>query len=85
MRKHYMTICFKGNTEVTYIKKNGDIIVTFEKVVGENFANLDIKLDGVIVGHHGFNNADIDYFTRFVLKNASVIKMLANRKDTVHA
>ncbi|OON99365.1 MAG: hypothetical protein ATN35_12870 [Epulopiscium sp. Nele67-Bin004] len=85
MRKHYMTICFRGNTEVTYIDRKGDIVVTFEKVAGEDFVSVDIKLDGVVVLNNGFSPADVDYYTRFVLKNANMIKLLASRKDELHA
>ncbi len=80
MRKHYMTLYFRNNTEVTYYKKNGNIIVTFEQPVKDRFNSLDVLLDGTIVNNLGFNSADVGYFVRFAIKNASAIKYVANEE-----
>lgn len=69
-----MTMCFRENTEVTYVVKDNEIIVTYEKAVNNGFNRADIKLDGTVVLQEGFKPSDIDYFIRFTLQNASVLE-----------
>lgn len=74
MREHYMTMCFRENTEVTYIVKDNEIIVTYEKAVRNGFHRADIKLDGTVILQEGFSPSDIDYFIRFTIQNAPVLE-----------
>lgn len=78
MRKPYMTMCFKDNTEATYIVEDGEIVVMYEKAVMNGFHRVDIKLDGTVVFHEGFSSADIDYFIDFTIQNAPVLESLVN-------
>lgn len=78
MRKPYMTMFFKDNTEVTYIVENGEIVVMYEKAVMNGFHRVDIKLDGTVVFEEGFSPTDIDYFIDFTLQNAPVLESLVN-------
>ena len=51
MRKHYMTLCARGNSdiEITHIKKNGEIEVTCEQATNGGFNTLVMALDGKIM------------------------------------
>lgn len=62
MRKHYMTICTRGNTEVTHIFKNGHLEVTFEMAVNNGFHTLVLDDKANIISNEGFNNSDIAFF-----------------------
>lgn len=68
-----MTMCFRENTEVTYIVVNDEIIVTYEKAVRNGFHRADIKLDGTVIFQEGFSPSDVDYFVRFTIQNAPVL------------
>lgn len=72
MRKSYMTLCMRGNTEVTHILKNGQLEVTFEQAVNGGF-NTAVFNDNGLVSNNGFCNADIAFFTDFYHKNASTM------------
>ena len=74
-RKHYMTLCFRGNTEVTHIVKNGKIEVTFEQAVNGGFNTLITDLQGNVIQSSGFTDNDVDFFCRFVRQSADGIKM----------
>lgn len=74
IRQHYMTICFRGNTEVTYKENDGEIEVTFEQAVSKGFHELVLKIDGSIASCVGFNESEVDYFQRFLSKNRPVIE-----------
>ena len=73
VRKHYITICFKGNTVVTHIAKNGTIEVTFEQAVKDGFNTLIADIDSNVISNNGFNNADVEYFRQVFRHNRSVI------------
>lgn len=73
MRKHYMTLNFRGNVEVTHINKNGNIEVTFEQAVNSGFNTLVLDINGIVLSNTGFNNSDIDYFIRFLNRSKSAI------------
>lgn len=73
MRKHYMTLCFKGNVEITHIEKGGTIEVTFEQAVNGGFNTFVITIDGTIVSNEGFSDSDVSYFVRFVEENKAGI------------
>lgn len=73
MRKAYMTLCFRDNIEVTYIVRDGEIIVTFEKAVGKDFVSADFLLDGTMLSNTGYSDSDIDWIRRFLKNNAPII------------
>jgi len=74
IRKHYMTLCFRGgNVEITHINRGGRIEVTFEQAINNGFNNLVIDIDGNILYSEGFSNSDIDFYRRFLLKNRETI------------
>lgn len=75
MRKHYMTLNFRGDTEVTHIVRGSDIIVTFEQAVYGGFHSCDFLLNGTLVGNDGFNPSELQFFRGFVLQNAPAIEM----------
>ncbi len=77
MRKHYMTLCMYGNTEVTHVSKDGNVEVTFEQAVNGGFRNAVFLLDGTVLSNNGFNNSELDFFRRFTEKNAEVISLEA--------
>ncbi len=81
MRKHYMTMCFRGDTEVTYIETDKGIIVTYEQAVYKGFHKLDITLNGEIVFVDGFNQAEVDYYKRFTLDNKEAI-IIRNKEES---
>ena len=74
-RKHYMTLCIRGNTEVTHIERNGIIEVTFEQVCTGGFNTLVLDIDANIISNEGFNTSDVSFFQRFLLSNREVIIM----------
>lgn len=73
MRGHYMTLCFKGNTEVTYMLKDTGLEVTFEQAVVGGFNTLVLDASGNVISNTGFNVSDIDFFQEFLKNNLSVI------------
>ena len=74
MRKFYCRLCQKENTDVTYITKNGNIEVTFEKAVYGGFHTLVLSISGDILFVEGFNSSDIDFFQRFLKTNRALIE-----------
>lgn len=70
-----MTLCFRGNTEVTHIVKNGKIEVTYEQAVDGGFHTLVVDIDGNVVSNDGFNDSEVDFFRRFTIQNAPAIIM----------
>ena len=72
MRKSYMTLCMRGNTEVTHILKNGKLEVTFEQAVTGGF-NTAIFNDTGLVSNEGFNSSDLAFFSDFYKRNASTM------------
>lgn len=75
MRKHYMTLSFRDNVEVTHIQKNSTIEVTFEKSIKGGFATALYDIQGNLISSSGFSESDLDFFKRFVIQNAEVIIM----------
>ena len=73
MRGHYMTLCFKGNTEVTYMLKDTDLEVAFEQAVIGGFNTLVLDASGNMLSNTGFNESDIEFFQEFLKNNLSVI------------
>lgn len=73
MRKSYMTLCMRGNTEVTHILRNGKLEVTFEQAVSNGFNTLVLNDKGQIVKNDGFNSSDIAFFKDFFKKNYSTM------------
>ena len=73
IRKHYMTLCFRNNTEVTHIVKNGNIEVTFEEAVNGGFKTLVTDINGNVKSNKGFNPSEIDFFLRFLKSNKTGI------------
>lgn len=73
MRGHYMTLCFKGNTEVTYMLKDTGLEVTFEQAVIGGFNTLVLDDSGNILSNTGFNASDIEFFQEFLKNNLSII------------
>ena len=69
MRKHYMTLCFRGDVEITHICKNGVIEVTFEQAIKGGFNTLVTTLDGAILQRNGFTDSDVDFYLRFLNDN----------------
>lgn len=66
MRISYITLCYRENTEVTYmLNKQGRIEVTFEKAVTDGFNTAVFNDRGELLSNEGFNPSDIDYFSRF--------------------
>lgn len=75
MRKHYMTLCFRGNTEVTHIVHDGRIEVTYEQAVNGGFHTLVVDINGNVISNDGFNDSEVDFFRRFTVQNAPAIIM----------
>ena len=75
MRKHYMTLCFRGNTEVTHTTHNGAIEVTYEQAVNGGFHTLVVDINGNVLSNDGFNDADVDFYKRFTIQNSPAIIM----------
>lgn len=73
-RMSYMTLCFRGNTEVTHINKNGVIEVTFEQAVHGGFNTLVMDLQGRVISNDGFNNSEVEWMRDFTIRNAPIIK-----------
>lgn len=74
MRKHYMTLCIRNNTEVTHIIRDNKLEITFEQAVNGGFNTLVMLEDGTILSNEGFNSSDIAFFRDFLCRNVSVMK-----------
>lgn len=72
-RKHYMTLCIRNNTEITYTDRNGVIEVTFEEAINGGFKTLILDIDANILVNEGYNVAEVNYFIEFLKKNRSCI------------
>ena len=72
-RVHYMTLSFRGDTEVTYIEREGTIEVTFEQPKYGGFNTLVTDIDGNIIHRDGFTNADVEFLISFLKDNSPVI------------
>jgi len=68
-----MTLCMRGNTEVTHTLKNGKLEVTFEQAVNNGFNTLVLNNKGQIVTNEGFNSSDIAFFKDFFKRNYSTM------------
>ena len=78
VRKHYVTICFRDNTEVTYVlKPNGKVEVEFETAVGKGFHSLTMSESCEVIRCYGYSPSDVDFFKRFLKDNISLIKRWA--------
>ena len=75
-----MTLCFRGNTEVTHIVKNGKIEVTYEQAVDGGFHTLVVDIEGNVLSNDGFNDSEVDFFRRFTIQNAPAIIMESNEE-----
>lgn len=74
MRTHYMTLCAKGNTEVTHIMdSSGAITVTFKQAVTGGFNTLVTTIDGYILSNVGFTSSEVEYFLNFLINNQALI------------
>lgn len=69
MRKHYMTLCLRGNVEITHIVNNGRLEVTFEQARNGGFDTLVTDIDGRIIKRDGFTDSDVDFYLRFLRAN----------------
>lgn len=67
-----MTLCIR-DTEVTYIKKDDVIEVSFEQPINKGFNELVMDINCNILKCLGFNEADISYYTRFLTLNRECI------------
>ena len=76
MRQHYVTLNMHGNTVVIYMAQYSNLQVTFEQPVYKGFHTLVLNIDGNVEQNDGFNNAEVDYFKRFLENNKQVIKGL---------
>lgn len=73
LRKHYMTLCVRGNTEVTHILKGNTLEITFEQAKKGGFNTLVLDDKANIISNQGFNNSDIVFFKDFLLRNIQVM------------
>ena len=73
IRKHYMTLCLRGNTEVTHIIKSGRLEVTFEQATKGGFNTLVVLDDCTIVSNTGFNDSEISFYIQFLKNNIDVM------------
>ena len=69
MRMHYMTICFMNDTEVTHIRRNGRLEITFEQACDTGFKTLICDESGSIIRNVGFNSDEIAFFLDFLSRN----------------
>lgn len=74
IRKPYMKLCQHGNTEITYIVKNGAFEVTFEQAVNGGFKTVVFDEHANLISNQGFDEADIKYFQEFLSRNIKVIR-----------
>lgn len=75
-----MTLCFKGNVEVTHIEKGNTIEVTFEQAINGGFNTFVILINGTIVTNEGFSDSDVSYFVNFVKEHKKGIIAESNGK-----
>lgn len=73
MRKHYITLCARGNTEVTHVLKNGRLEVTFESAVNNGFNTVIFDDKCNIISNTGFNASDIEFFKTFLMINLNTM------------
>lgn len=74
MRKHYVTLCMRGNTVVTYMPTSRGIEVTFEQPIYNGFKTLVLTIEGKILSVEGFNPSEVSYYIRFLAKNRRLIE-----------
>lgn len=74
MRKHYMTLCVRDNTEVTYVQKATGLEVTFEQSCNGGFKTLIFDEQFRVISNSGFNSSELNYFLEFLKNNISTIK-----------
>ena len=75
VRKHYMTLCIRDNTEITHIEKSGIIEVTFEQDIPGGFKTLVLDMNANVITNVGFNLSEIAYFQKFLVQNRDGILM----------
>lgn len=82
VRKHYVTICYRDNTVVTYVvKPDGHLEVDFETPTRRGSKYLSLLKDGTILRQEGYNPSEIDFCQRFLATNLPLIE----RKAMEHA
>lgn len=74
MRRHYMTLCIRDNTEVTYIQKASGLEITFEQSCNGGFKTLVFNEDCSLISNSGFNDSEVCYFLEFLRNNIATIK-----------
>lgn len=77
MRKHYVTLCFMGDSpiKVTYIdRKDGKgIEVLFERACDGGFDDLCMRLDCSVISRKGYTDDEVEFLK----------KVLEGCKDTI--
>jgi hypothetical protein len=53
VRQHYIKICKRQNTDVTYTVNNNRIEITFEQAVHHGFHTLVVDINGDIISNNG--------------------------------
>lgn len=77
IRKHYITICLRGNTVITYRVINDNIEITFEQAKNGGFNTMVTDINGKIISNDGFNGSDVGYLLSFLEQNKNCITRLA--------
>lgn len=80
IRRHYMTLCIYGDTEVTVQTRDDIVIVTFEKAVDNGFNTLEMTVDGQVLSNSGFSSFEVDQFCQFTKQNKDGL-LKQNRGD----
>lgn len=78
MRIHYITLCIRGNTEVSHVMRNNKLEVTFEMAVPGGFNTAVVDDMGNVISNSGFNGSDLAYFSGFVSRHKE--NMLAEQR-----
>ena len=78
VRKHYATIHFRDNTDVTYmVKPDGHLEVDFETPARRGTKYLSLLKDGTILKQDGYSPSEVDFCRRFLHTNLPLIERMA--------
>lgn len=77
VRKFYMRLCLKGNTDVTYQNTPNGLEVTFEAAAKGGFKTLVLGIGGDIRQLSGYSRAEVEFFQHFLNNNRNTIERWA--------
>lgn len=81
MRKHYMTLNFRNNAEITHMVINGLLHVNVEEAIIGGFKSCEFLVDGTLVSNNGYSGSELQFYKDFILRNAPLIIELSREES----